>query len=84
MCSEIGNEALRFQFLSDDSRLTDREKKAVLSVLVEKHYREKAIILIDEYDVPIEKANEQGYYEEMVLLIRNMFEQGLKTNNSLY
>jgi len=40
--------------------------------------------LIDEYDVLLEKANEQGYYEEMVLLIRNMFKQGLKINNSLY
>jgi len=51
---------------------------------VEKLYRKKVIILIDEYDVPLEKANEQGYYEEMVLLIRNMFKQGLKINNSLY
>ena len=55
-----------------------------LSVLAEKHYGKKAIILIDEYDVPLAKANEQGYYDEMVLLIRNMFEQVLKTNDSLY
>lgn len=51
---------------------------------MEKLYRKKVIILIDEYDVLLEKANEQGYYEEMVLLIRNMFKQGLKINNSLY
>lgn len=44
-----------------------------LSQLLEKHYGEKAIILIDEYDVPLAKANEQGYYDEMVLLIRNIF-----------
>ena len=55
-----------------------------LSVLLEKHYGRKVIILIDEYDVPLAKANEQGYYDEMVLLIRNIFDQALKTNNSLY
>lgn len=55
-----------------------------LSVLAEKHYGKKAIILIDEYDVLLAKANEQGYYDEMVLLIRNIFEQVLKTNDSLY
>ncbi len=56
----------------------------LLSTLLEKHYGKKAIILIDEYDVPLAKANENGYYEQMVLLIRNMFEQALKTNESLY
>ena len=55
-----------------------------LSVLLEKHYGEKVIVLIDEYDVPLAKANEQGYYDEMVLLLRNMLEQVLKTNDSLY
>jgi len=55
-----------------------------LSTLLHKHYNRKVIILIDEYDVPLAKANEQGYYEEMILLIRNMFEQALKTNDSLY
>lgn len=55
-----------------------------LSVLLEKHYGRKAILLIDEYDVPLAKANEQGYYEEMIILIRNMFEQALKTNNSIH
>lgn len=54
-----------------------------LSVLLEKHYGSKAVILIDEYDVPLAKADEQGYYDQMVLLIRNMFEQALKTNESL-
>ena len=55
-----------------------------LSVLLEKHYGEKVIVLIDEYDVPLAKSNEQGYYDEMVLLLRNMLEQVLKTNDSLY
>ena len=54
-----------------------------LTELLEKHYGEKVIVLIDEYDVPLAKANENGYYDEMVLLLRNLFENGLKTNNSL-
>ena len=54
-----------------------------LSALLEKHYGKKVIILIDEYDVPLAKANDQGYYEQMILLIRNIFEQALKTNESL-
>lgn len=54
-----------------------------LSELLEKHYGEKVIVLIDEYDVPLAKANENGYYEKMILLIRNLFENVLKTNDSL-
>lgn len=55
-----------------------------LSALLEKHYGRKVMILIDEYDVPLAKANEQGYDHEMVLLLRNLFQQALKTNDSLY
>lgn len=54
-----------------------------LTELLEKHYGRKVIVLIDEYDVPLAKANENGYYDEMVLLIRNLFENALKTNSSL-
>lgn len=54
-----------------------------LSILLEKHYGQKTVILIDEYDVPLAKANDQGYYDSMIMLIRNMFEQALKTNDSL-
>ena len=54
-----------------------------LTELLEKHYGRKVIVLIDEYDVPLAKANENGYYDEMVLLIRNLFESALKTNSSL-
>lgn len=54
-----------------------------LTELLEKHYDRKVIVLIDEYDVPLAKANENGYYDEMVLLIRNLFENALKTNSSL-
>ena len=55
----------------------------ILSKLLEKHYRLKVILLIDEYDVPLAKAFENGYYDQMIFLIRNLLEQALKTNNSL-
>ena len=111
LCSAVGNEALRFQFLLEDDSLTEPEKQLymqiirvdpsgagrflmsdsvlmeslkTLSALLEKHFGQKVIVLIDEYDVPLSKADEQGYYEEMTLLIRNMFEQVLKTNDSLF
>ncbi|MCD8369837.1 MAG: ATP-binding protein [Clostridiales bacterium] len=54
-----------------------------LSGLLRKHYEKKVVILIDEYDVPLAKASKQNYYKEMVLLIRNLFEQALKTNSAL-
>ena len=54
-----------------------------LSELLEKHYGRKVILLIDEYDVPLAKAFENGYYDKMCALIRNLFEQALKTNSSL-
>ena len=55
-----------------------------MTELLRKHYGKKVIVLIDEYDVPLAKANEQGYYDEMVLLLRNLFENVLKTNDNLY
>ena len=55
----------------------------IFSKLLEKNYRLKVILLIDEYDVPLAKAFENGYYEQMIFLIRNLLEQALKTNNSL-
>ena len=54
-----------------------------LTKLLEKHYNKKVVVLIDEYDVPLAKSHENGYYDKMVLLIRNMFGNVLKTNNSL-
>ncbi len=55
-----------------------------LAQLLEKHYGQKVILLLDEYDVPLDKAFQNGYYDEMVNLIRSLFDNALKTNDSLY
>lgn len=72
----------RGSFAMSDSVLMGSLK--TLSSLLEKHYEKKVILLIDEYDVPLSKANEQGYYNKMVFLMRNLLQQVLKTNSSLY
>lgn len=54
-----------------------------LCEVLHKHYGQKVILLIDEYDVPLDKAQHFGYYDEMVNLIRSFFSQGLKGNHSL-
>ena len=76
---ELFDELLRKNM--DDETLTSSLQE--LSELLEKHFGEKVIVLIDEYDVPLAKANENGFYDEMALLIRNLFENVLKTNDSL-
>lgn len=55
-----------------------------LSQLLTRHYDQRVILLIDEYDVPLDKAFQGGYYDEMVNLIRNLLGNALKTNDSLY
>lgn len=108
LCRIIGNEALRFWFLSESDQLTQDDKELyngltaikegsflmtddiladslkTLSRLLSKHYKQKVILLIDEYDVPLDKAFQAGYYDEMVSLIRSMLGNALKTNESLY
>ena len=63
----------------------DEYEKAIkmLSQAMEKYYGKKAILLIDEYDVPIQNGYLYGYYDEIVLFIKNLFGNGLKTNNSI-
>ena len=51
--------------------------------VLHKHYGKRVIVLIDEYDVPLAKANEYGYYDEMVMLVRSLFGAALKTNENL-
>ncbi|MDE7311247.1 MAG: ATP-binding protein [Eubacterium sp.] len=73
------------------SELLDRKMdKAVfcgslelLSRLLWKHHGRKVVILMDEYDVPLARAHAQGYYDEMIVLIRSFFHQAFKTNTSL-
>ena len=56
----------------------------MLSRFLQKHYGQKTVVLIDEYDVPLDRAYQSGYYEAMVDFIRSLFGQVLKTNSSLY
>ena len=69
------------QYIMDEKNLSSSLR--VLSELLCKHYDQKTIILIDEYDVPLDKAFQHGYYREMVALIRGMFGDALKTNDFL-
>ena len=68
----------------DMSEQTLRHSLKELSSLLCKHFDKKVIVLIDEYDVPLAKANEHGYYDEMVDLVRSIFSGVLKTNESLF
>ena len=65
----------KYEEMADSLRL--------LSQMLYQHYDQKAVLLIDEYDVPLDKAFQHGYYKEMVALIRSMFGQALKTNDFL-
>ena len=69
------------QYVMDEAMLASSLE--VLSSLLWCHYRQKVIILIDEYDVPLDKAFQHGYYKEMVSLIRGLFGEALKTNEFL-
>lgn len=85
------NEKKMYQALTalSDGRYTMDELLLVsaiqtISQLLYRHYGQKIILLMDEYDVPLDKAFQHGYYREMVSLIRGMFGQALKTNDFLY
>jgi len=66
------------------SEPTLRNSLQTLSALLSKHYGKQVILLIDEYDVPLDKAFQAGYYDDMADLIRSVFSKVLKTNDSLY
>ncbi len=96
----ISIEAQRFPFLLESDKLTEEDKARLrelrlgrgllddsiynLSRMLHKHYGKKVIILIDEYDAPLQKAYENGYYDDMVKLIRQLFGYALKSNESLF
>ncbi|MCD7834061.1 MAG: ATP-binding protein [Lachnospiraceae bacterium] len=95
----IKSETRRFSFLLESDRLDEEDKKDFrnlrngtslldsslydLSYLLFKHFDKKVIILIDEYDTPLQKAYENDYYEDMVILLRQIFGYALKSNQSL-
>ena len=79
--TEVGSAQGGFYTMTEGMAATSLK---ILSQLLEKHYGQKVILLIDEYDVPLDKAFQGGYYEEMVSLIRNLLGNVLKTNDSLY
>lgn len=86
--TQIEREQYKGLTIMKNGRLAfDKEKLVsslqLLSQLLYKHYGKKAVILIDEYDVPLDKAFQNGYYNEMVSLIRGLFGQALKTNEFL-
>lgn len=86
--TQIEREQYKGLTIMKNGRLAfDKEKLIsslqLLSQLLYKHYGKKAVILIDEYDVPLDKAFQNGYYNEMVSLIRGLFGQALKTNEFL-
>ncbi|MDY6323657.1 MAG: AAA family ATPase [Catonella sp.] len=110
LAAVIATEAMRFSFLEDSSKLSERDKALyeqlvkvddngksrfdlpldvlsgslyTMTELLNKHYGLKAVVLIDEYDVPLDKAYIHGYYDEMVELIRDMFHAAFKTNSNL-
>ena len=73
------------RIINEEDNVTDiKNSIKMFSTLLEKHYRQKAIILIDEYDVPLDKAYINGYYPQMIEIIRAMFSACLKTNDSLF
>ncbi len=96
----IKTEAERFDYLQDSKKLNDRDKLNLLNLsggignlasslklmsrILYKEYDKRVIILIDEYDAPLQKAHENGYYKKMVLLIRQLFGYALKSNEFLH
>ena len=80
---EDNKSALRRFLKEQDTQDDVRESLKMLSSLLYQHYGQKVILLIDEYDVPLDKAFQHGYYREMVALIRSLFGQALKTNDFL-
>ena len=80
--SEMDKQAFN-KLASTDEEVEIQKSLALLTELLYKHYGQKTILLIDEYDVPLDKAFQHGYYKEMASLIRGLFSPALKTNDYL-
>ena len=81
--TEIDKESLKQLYAPCLDEDTVKRSLNLLSELLGKHYGRRVVILIDEYDVPLDKAYQEGYYAQMVKLIRSFLSQALKTNESL-
>ncbi len=79
------SDKLEYQSLLDSGmdEATFCDSLRILSEMLEKHHNSKVILLIDEYDVPLARAHANGYYDQMISLIRSLLGEALKTNNSL-
>ena len=79
------SDKLEYQSLLDSGmdEATFCDSLRILSEMLEKHHNSKVILLIDEYDVPLARAHANGYYDQMISLIRSMLGEALKTNNRL-
>nr|WP_304972505.1 AAA family ATPase [uncultured Schaedlerella sp.] len=79
------SDKLEYQSLLDSNmdEATFCDSLRILSEMLEKHHNSKVILLIDEYDVPLAKAHANGYYDQMISLIRSLLGEALKTNSSL-
>lgn len=76
--------ALYTKYVNESATQTDYELSLqFLSLMLNKHYNEKVIIIIDEYDTPVEQGYTHGFYDSVVSFIRNFFSGGLKDNNNL-
>lgn len=81
--AEDDKAALRRIFIEQDTKEDVQDSLKMLSSLLYQHYNQKVVLLIDEYDVPLDKAFHHGFYREMVALMRAMFGAALKTNDAL-
>lgn len=81
--SQISRDKLNMMIHNDWSRIDFTRCLVELSSILMKYYKHRVIILIDEYDVPLEKAYDAGYYNDMIAVIREIFNNALKTNSCL-
>ena len=82
--SDVDKDSIMHLFIDPIEEIEQEESLYLLSEMLYKYHGKKVILLIDEYDVPLDKAYSKGYYEEMVEHLRGLFGEVLKTNPNLY